>query len=178
MNNEITLANQIKNLMAKGTRFVSLTYTSKNTGEVARHTLLLGASYEKILSVDHTKVLMDGFRDTTELQAQARREVLASLYKSIQAAKNGTVSEDYTRKNEERIQLGKGVFLVSSGLQITGYSIAKKVLQAGVYKHVNSKPLTLAKQAIERDLKRSKIRNFCLSNVSAARIEGKTLILD
>ena len=116
--------------------------------------------------------------DASELEKVARREVLASLSKSLRAQREGKKSEDYTRKDENRIELGKGLKLVDSGLQITGYSIAKKVLVPGTYKDVKSKPLTLAKKAIEKGLKKSHIKDFCLSNVTSARMEGKVLVLD
>ena len=176
--NTLQLAQSIKTMLSNGARFVSFDYTSKSTGEKARHTLLLGISYKKLLEKDIQSAFTSRHNDQQAIEKEARREVLASLAKSLRAQRQGQKNEDYTRKNENRIELGKGLKLVDSGLQVTGYSIAKKVIVPGVYKDVKSKPLTLAKKAIERGLKQSHIKDFCLSNVTSARMEGKTLVIE
>ena len=55
--------------------------------------------------------------------------------------------------------------------------ISKKVIKAGTYKTVNSKPLTLAKNALKKSAPISKWRQFILAadNVDLLRLGGKEI---
>ena len=76
----------------EGTQFASFTYLSKKAGELARHTLILGFSYHKLVekSVTELEILMaDNADKWTPLQKQAADNVMASLKKTLAAHARG-----------------------------------------------------------------------------------------
>ena len=183
----------MKNLIAEiakklatveGTQFASFTYLSKKAGELARHTLILGFSYHKLVekSVTELEVLMAENADKwTPLQKQAADNVMASLKKTLAAHEKGEQNEDYTKKGQY-VSIGNGLNLNTNDntLQLFGLAHNKVVLVAGEYPKVNSRPLTIEQNKIKDQLSISKFREFALdlSQVAAARINGNTLEME
>ena len=183
----------MKNLIAQiakqisaieGTKFASFTYLSKSAGELARHTLILGASYHNLVekSVTELEILMqENAESWTPLQKQAADEVMKSLQKTLTAHANGTQNEDYTKKGQY-VSIGNGLNLNTNDntLQLFGLSHAKVVLVPGTYPKVNSRPLTIAKDAIRDQLSISKFREYALdlTQVAQCRINGNTLEME
>lgn len=183
----------MKNLIAQiakqlatveGTQFASFTYLSKKANELARHTLILGFSYHKLVekSVTELEILMaDNADKWTPLQKQAADNVMASLKKTLAAHERGEQNEDYTKKGQY-VSIGNGLNLNTNDntLQLFGLAHNKVVLVEGVYPKVNSRPLTIAQNEIKDQLSISKFREFALdlSQVAQARINGNTLEME
>ena len=108
------IANIAKQLATvKGTQFASFTYLSKKANELARHTLILGFSYHKLVekSVTELEILIGENSDKwSELQKQAAANVMASLKKTLAAHAAGTQNDDYTKKGQY-VSIGNGLNL-------------------------------------------------------------------
>lgn len=171
--------------MAGTAKFVSFTYRSKSANELARHTLILGFSYHNL--VEKSKLALElmtipeliaaGVNPT--LASEAKDAILKSLNKTLTAHANGEQNEDYTKRNLY-VSLGNGLNLNPNDntLQLFGLAHSKVVIEPGTYPKVNSRPLTIAKDAIDALLPRSKFREFSLENLKSARINGETLELE
>ena len=183
----------MKNLIAQiakqlatveGTQFASFTYLSKKANELARHTLILGFSYHKLVekSVTELEILIsENTEKWTELQKQAAANVMASLKKTLAAHARGEQNEDYTKKGQY-VSIGNGLYLNTNDntLQLLGLAHTKEVLVPGTYPHVNSRPLTIEQNKIKAQLSIHKIKEFTLdlSQVAQAKINGSTLEMD
>ena len=147
-----------------GSRFVSLTYKAKGTGEVARFTVLLGASLEKIYRRDLSvlRKRLSRLPSTEALRLQALTELVNSYSDSVT---NGIGNNAKYTKQGYYMQVFPGLkFAPETGnLYVSGFRIAKKVIQPGVYKSVNSKPLTIAKDEERKSLKMNKFREFVIA---------------
>lgn len=180
----------MKNLIAQitkqiatiqGNQFASLTYLSKGTKELARHTVHLGFSYNNLVqkSVTELEILMaenEGKWDA--LTVQAANEVMASLKLTLSSHEKGEQNPDYTKKDQYiPIVNGLNVNTTDNTIQLFGLAHSKVTLVEGERKTVNSKPLTIAKNKIRNQLSISKFREFALDlgNVDSVRVNGQTL---
>lgn len=161
----------------KGNAFVSFTYRSKETGELARHTVQLGADYGNTLrksmeELTAKKHLLSG------IDLEACDALIASYSKSLATFQLGVKNDSYACADVYE-SLGDGLKFhkESETLYIDGMAIQKKVLEAGVYKVVNSKPLTLAKNALAEDLPVSRYRQFRIAgeNLQSVKIAGNEI---
>ncbi len=169
----------IENAIAKGCRFVSFQYQAKGTGEIATHTVALGVSLLRAYKRDAAILRAKGRtipRDKA-IMRQACAEMLRSVRESLQ--KGIGENSAYTCKGAYRT-IGKGlrVHLETGELHIHGFGIAKRVIQAGTYKSVNSSAKTIAKRALGKGNKRERFRQFALSNVNCVKTQGRTLLLE
>ena len=158
-----------------GPSFIGVTYTSKKHNETARYVFSIGTNYLNLLK--KSLVELDAIKVESELDKTAHAAVKASLEKSIAAHEKGEQSEDYTKKGMYR-DLAPGVKEFNDGTcEIAGIQISRKVITAGIYKTVNSSPLTLAKQAIEKQLSKSKYKTLCIDagNLESIRVGGKEI---
>lgn len=196
-----------------GVRFVGVTYRSKSTKELARHTLILGASYANAVqaSIDvlsgrenigpdmtATKAMQETiasfpngsdskraasavlatFQGTIGPERAAAAELILSLFATLSALANGTENPAYTKAGlYETICPGLKVSRADGSFELCGFSHAKKVLEPGTYKTVNSSPKTLAKDELRETLPVSKFRTLALDvgALESVRI-GKTEI--
>ena len=63
-------------------------------------------------------------------------------------------------------------------IYIFGLRTSKTVIEQGVYPTVNSRPLTLAKNQLKKDLKSSKFTQYKLSSTSTIKLNGEELIFE
>lgn len=184
MKNILDLINTVKN---SSVGFASLLYRSKTDNSLARYTVNLGFKYQNLLekSIDELQAKMDNNEFVTDLEKQAASEVLASLQKSLTAQKSGEQNEDYTKKGQYT-PIGNGLSIHENpdgktSLQLFGLIQSKKVIEPGLPKKpVNSKPITVAKNAIKKGLSISKFREFALDvgNISCIKANGQELIIE
>ena len=160
------------------TRFVSLTYRAKGTGEVARHTVLVGAYYLRrveatLLAVD--LLIADGL---SEPELTGALEVKKSLENTLTNAKEGLENSAYTKTGMYR-QIFPGLALnVEKGtLEIRGFVQSKIVLEPGIYKKVNSSETTLAKKAIRKKVGFDNYRSFSVDATLSTHLNGETIEL-
>ena len=106
-NNTITSAvAEIAAAQAKGSRFASLTYRAKGTGELARFTVLLGADLEKAYRRDLAIIRKRISRNTDPLRGQALAEIECSLAESL---KVGIGNNSRYTKKETYVQVVPGI---------------------------------------------------------------------
>lgn len=159
----------------KGCKFANLTYENKE-GEIAKHTILLGASLENAYRSDLEA--LKAYEVELEIEKQALAEMIKSKENSL--SKGIGNNDAYTQSGVwESIAPNLRYDSEAGKIQVFGMQISKTVLKAGVYKQVNSRPKTLAKKAIEKKLglKASKIRAFSLdaNNLSKVSANGEAI---
>jgi hypothetical protein len=162
-------------------QFVSFTYKAKGTGEVARHTLILGASYAKQIEASITEMELLKPAMVGALQLQAWQEVYDSLLNSREAIKNGTYNPAYT-KADAYIQIANGLkYCISTGcINVMGLAHTKVVIEKGEYKEVKSRPLTVEKNNLRDKLPINRVREFVLSGetLQSVRMDGDTMVIE
>lgn len=165
-----------------GVQFASLTYRTKATDELARYTLLLGASVENAYAGDLQKV-EDALPTLTDsLDVQAATEIINSLRQSLD---KGIGNNDaYTLQGVYASTGIPGVFINTNdnALHLRNVFVQSKVvLQEGKpRKPVNSKPLTIAKDKLKKmlGLRSNKLRQFALDNITKAKVNGDTITFE
>jgi len=172
--------------MAGKARFASLVYTAKESGEVARHTVILGAKYGNVLQESKLALsLVDLVPIAAQLQIPlpvvtlAHKELTDSIQASIDAHAIGEQNPSFTKAGLYRPigATGIQVALNDGTLELKALSHAKVVIQAGVFKPVKSAPKTIAKNHLRRLLPLSKFRTFALDAgcVMRAKLNGETI---
>lgn len=177
----------IQTIKNSGVGFTSLLYRSKTDDSLARYTVNLGFKYQNLLekSIQELQAKMDNNEFVTDLEKSAANEVMASLQKSLTAQQKGEQNEDYTKKGQYT-PIGNGLSIHENpdgktSLQLFGLIQNKKVIEPGLPKKpVNSKPITVAKNAIKKDLSISKFREFALDigNIGCVKANGQELIIE
>ena len=162
-------------------RFASFTYQSKSTGEVARYTIQLGFSYKNCLEKSKLALEIESAA-LTGLDKQAAEELLNSFAASL----NGTqenytkehVYEDVTDSSGKTVQ-GIKKNINDNTLQIFGLLHSKVQISPPTIedKPVKSRPLTIAKNKLRKDLPVGKFREFALENLNVVKLNGETLEL-
>lgn len=174
MKNLVSLVDMVAALGGiEGCRFASLTYTAKESGEVARHTVLLGFNYKT--SVEKSLLELEILRPSlTGIDAIAADELLTSFKKTLDGTQDGyTKAETY----KDTAVKGLKVNTVDNSLQLFGLTQTKVVLVPGKFKPVNSSPKTIAKNKIRKELPVGKFREYALDNgaIHTAKINGETI---
>lgn len=163
-------------------QFVGFTYTSKGTGEVARYTLQIGVSYKGLIE----KSILEMDTRETEFRAgplgnEAFTAVRESLVESLAAMAEGREHAAFTKAGVYvQICPGLKMNLRDGSLEICGVQHARKVITPGVYKTVNSRPLTIAKDRIRGELPIAKYRTLAVDpgTIHGTRINGEILEFD
>jgi len=164
-----------------GARFASFTYTNKQ-GETAKYSLILGGSTEEMYRKDieyFTRALALLTRiGAKEHNVLACAELLASRQKSLEVGIGH--NPDYTNADTYLILNGfRGVKMhrETGALYVTGLVERKTVLVPGEYKTVKSAPKTIAKRKLEKMAFSGRFRQFDLSAISRAALNGEVLEL-
>ena len=167
----------------KGNRFASLVYRAKESGELARHTILIGFSYHNSVVESLAQVRAMKF-DAGSIEAQAQADLIASFEKTLAAHAEEKQNADYT-KGEAYDDVSLDGVPVSGirynkndgSFKLFGLSVKKDVLENGVFKVVKSSALVLAKNKIRRELPVGKFREYAIEEnaLAAAKMNGETL---
>jgi hypothetical protein len=174
------------NNLTQGCRFISITYKAKKTGEIARHTLLVGFSYHELViksKEELTPILADikakhAEGKASDLELEAAMNVMESLDETLDAHLRGEQNDKYTKKGMYApIRNGVNINLNDNSIQLFGMSRNKVILMKGEYKIVKSRPLTIAQNKINKQLSRSKFREFAFDPlvILSGKINGETL---
>jgi len=160
----------------KSCRFISLLYRAKETGELARHTLLLNVKRENCLKVDLAN--LTALRPSLEgVKAQACDELIASITETLTTGSNSqyTKAGYYAAEGNGNLQVS-----VKEVAYVRGYSIGKEVIEKGEYKTVKSSAKTIAKNVLRKGLKNTRVREFRITpeNFLMARHDGKAIVID
>ena len=167
----------------KGNKFASLVYRAKSSGELARHTILIGFSYHNSV-VESLKQVKQMVFDAGSIEAQAQAELIASYEKTLAAHEVGKQNADYTKKDvyedvslDGELVSGIRYNTTDGTFKLFGLSVGKTVLENGVFKEVKSRPLTIAKDKLTRQLPVGKFREYAIEEtaLAAAKMNGETL---
>lgn len=170
----------------KGNRFASLTYTAKESGEVARHQILIGFSYHNSVERSLEELKQKTF-EVGSIEAQAQAELIASFEKTLAAHELGQQNPDYTKGDAYETveldgQLVNGIrYNKNDGsFKLFGLSVAKTVIKNGVFKFVKSAPLTIAKNKMRKELPVGKFREYAVEEnaLATAKMNGEVLEMD
>lgn len=160
----------------KSARFVSLIYRAKESGELAKHTVLLNVRRENCLKKDLVK-LQAMLPELTGFAKQACRELIDSITETLTTGNNS----QYTKRNYYQAQGNGNAFeSVKNVCYVRGYTVRKEVIEPGTYKTVNSSPKTKEKNKLRGLLKNTKCREFIINpdNFKTARTDGKFIVID
>lgn len=176
-------------------------YVSKTTGEVANYTIQVGLNVENAKKKDLEKLQACNISKLSEISKKlsidldtcqtALSELTDSAIKNLNpdvnkrtnASKGQTkaytvltsgfkvLTDDY-----EKVMF-QGIDINTIDVYVFGQRIKKEVIEKGVYKTVNSRPKTIAKNEIKKalNLTSHKFRNFVAGNISTANIQGEQL---
>lgn len=172
------LIEQLKTL--NGARFASFTYKSKSTGELAKHTVILGFDYNRCVvdSVNRLSVKLDKMKG---LRRVAADELMDSWNNTLIAHAQGKQNDAYTKKGQYTpLFSGLNINSTDNSLQLFGLAHTKTVIEPGVYKKIKSAQKTIFKNKIKKALPIGKFREFALDvgNIKSARLNGETIEFD
>jgi hypothetical protein len=167
---------------AKGAKFASFVYRSKETQELSKYVVLLGFNTRTLYENDRDKLVasLDNFAG---LDKEAATAILTSINESL--TKGIGNNSAYTHGPEQADTylhvdgLPNVTFNKNDGvLHIKALVVSKEVIEPGEYKEVKSRPLTLAKKSVSKalDLRREKVRQFALTNINEAKVNGDTIV--
>lgn len=172
MNNDLFVKELGK--LRSGSTFLSLKGYRNAHGEVSNYSLVFHMSYEKALekSID----IVNKFEPTSELQLEAKNNVIASLTKSLSKPAIEEVNDAYVHFQNEDGSYVKGVKLhqESNTIHIYGLQVHKRVLIPGEYPTRNKRPLTVEQDFIKSLTPVSKFRQFKITRnqVDSISVDG------
>jgi hypothetical protein len=155
-----------------GVSLVSIKGYRNSFGEVSNNMVNVGASLSNAKAKD--VITLQGL-DVTTFNAdsitleKARVELINSFINPNENRSNGQI-DAYTI-----IAKGIKVHNITGKIYIFGLRTNKTVIEQGIYPTVNSKPLTLAKNQLKKDLKSSKFTQYALENITSVKLNGQTL---
>lgn len=159
--------------------FVSILNYRNEKGELSNQLINLGADYgnakeedsiflldtENINKIDFSETLKPFAKEAWDEMLEAR---LAPTKATVNRS-NGQTDAYITVCPNVRVHKQSGrVF-------IYGFQVSKTVLEAGVYKKVNSSGKTLAKKAIGKHLKTEKFRNLAFDKLATVKLKGEEI---
>jgi hypothetical protein len=179
--------NNIDNLLSSITQtqsatFCSLLYKAKTTNEKARLTINLNVDIEKLYvqDIELLKNLRESIVDPIEIEACD--ELIESFTHTLSVGLGNNVN--YTQKNvqykrfiDKDGNVIKNVKQHPNGqLHLSGLLINKEVIEPGEYKERNSRPKTIAKDKLRKQLRTSKFRNYVVdTNSYKVKVWGNTI---
>lgn len=162
----------------KGAKFANFLYRVKKTGELSRYHLILGASTETLYQKDVVK--LEAMLPTLKgIEFEAASAILNSRKESLTVGIGNnskyTCADVYVDVDGVP---GVKIHKETGYLYVTGLCESKTVVEEGEPQPpVKSKPLTIAKRKIEKELPSARFRQFILKRVTKATMNGETLEL-
>jgi len=170
------LIEAFKASLAKGASFVSFIYQTKSTGETSIYTLNFGIKYKNAVSSDFEALC--NYVPKTPLEEEAKAEMLQSMNETLTQG----VSSAYTQKDLwETIIPGVRLNKESGQISFYGFIQKKEIIEPATNprKTVNSKPLTLAKKAVQKacDFKCNRFAQFVITteNLAGVKVRGELI---
>jgi hypothetical protein len=176
MNIKIKAIDSLREATEKGCKFMTFLYTSKGTGETSKYQINFGIDYHNACQTD--KEALEAYTPNDELEATAKAEMLQSLTETLTEG----VSSSYTQKDTFD-NIGKGIrqHRETGEIYIYGFVQSKEQIEPPTKpkKPVNSRPLTLAKKAIEKacGFKRNGFGQFILNpeHIGGVKVCGEVI---
>jgi hypothetical protein len=169
----------------KGAKFASLTYKTESTGEVAKHTLILGASTEVLYKKDIAKLEEMLAGELTVPYRLAAEQLLASRKESLEKGIGNNSKYVHSKENADTYVQADGIPGVKLHKE-TGvvYVMALSEDKVVLVEATNPKPptqhkteQTAAKAKIEYMIPSGRLRQFTLKKVGRAALNGEVLLL-
>lgn len=168
--------------VGKDAQFASFVYRSKGTNELAKIVVKLGAKTEDLYNEDMVllKAILESIDPETEpLRFEACSKIIASREESLTVGigKNSA----YTHQDTYVYPVGLAGFRIhkeTGEVYVNGLIHNKVTLEEGEYKVVKSRPLTIEKQKIEKDLPSGKFRQYTLRGIQKVTMNGVTLEIE
>ncbi len=160
-------------------------YESVKSGEIADHIIDTNVNIQEAKEADletlknYEDQKLEFLAEKVGADMTTAQKALAELVLSSERNLNGDNTNQSIAQQEAYISVGKGLRLKATDtgfdLYVTGMANDKIIIKEGEYKKVNSRPKTLVKKAIQKDLKMSKFRNFKLANAESLTVTGDTI---
>lgn len=154
----------------KGSKFIKLNnYYSGETSELSDVVVNVGISYENaklkdiktLEEMDITKYISLAFDQP--LLEQARKELIESLKTPSKSHSDAQVNTYNTITSNIKIKKD------TQEVYIYGTVLNKKVVVDGEHKEVKSKPLTLAKNVLKKELRTGHWRQYKITNIDSIK---------
>lgn len=160
-------------------QFVGVTYTAKKSGETARYTLLIGASYTTFIAKRETE-LQIRLQSATGIEHAVIAGMLASITTGREANAVGMEHPSYTKAGLYRpICRGIKIALNDLSLELCGEVISRTVITPGIHKAVaHRSEETACKARIEKTLPKFVTLAIDAGNIHGVRANGATLEFD
>lgn len=165
----------------RGAQFASFVYVAKASGprltdETARHVVILGADTSALYRRD-LEALAEIAPSLSGLEAEAAELIAESRRVSLAVGVGHNPA--YTAADAYSVTGVQGVKIhnVTGELHVTGLTVRKDVTTAATYRTVKSKPETVARKSVEARLPSARFRQFKLSGVTVAKLNGETIEL-
>jgi len=159
----------------RGSQFISVRGYENSEGEIANFVLNVRTKYEtaKQKDIAHLQRILKDGKFENDLQKQAIEELLQGL---IKPNENRSKGQTETYESIDGYPMLKR-HIITNELYIYGQRISKKVLIKGNYKTVNSRPLTIEKDKVRKQLRTSKLRLIKLGKEDELQINGRVINL-
>lgn len=174
--------------LGKG-QFVSIPSYTNSKGEVAKYVINGNVTYQNVKENDNKKLHNCKAEILEQVSAEkgidietvfkAWQELVSSSDKNLDADSENRTAQSKAQ-SEAYINIGKGLKLnkESERFHVDGLIVSKKVIVEGNYPQVNSRPKTIAKNAIKKalDLQSRKYRSFIIEqdNCEYVNLSGMT----
>lgn len=175
-NQVIAIVDSLREATKNGARFMSFLYKTKKTGETSVYTINFGVDYRNACETD--KAILEAYVPKSDLEVTAKQEMLTSLTETLTEG----VSQSYTNV-DTFTSIGKGLKQHNETGELYIYGFIQSKTQVAPptnpAKPVNSRPLTLAKKAIEKEcqFKRNKFTQFILNpeHIAGVKVNGEVI---
>lgn len=161
--------------------FLTLRGYRNSADEVADYSVAFHISYRSAL--EKSIEMLNGIKLKTPLEKMAREELTESFRKSLIKMDEtliGDIEDGYTRFFDDDGNYIKGVKMhnASATLHLYGLVVHKRVTTPGIYPHVNSRPLTIAKDKLRYLTPVGKFRQFRITpqQVESISVENLSLL--
>ena len=166
-------------------RFVGIRNYCNKRDETSNYLINCGIAYRSLLESDAAFI---NFVDLAvfDFATNIDDETATTAFDEIRQSINQNISDNIEHHSTmSRVQLelydtilpNIKVHKQTGVTYLTGYVVNKQIIRAGNYPTVNSRPKTIAKNTIKRQLRTSKYRQFLLHNIGEIRLNGNTLQL-
>jgi hypothetical protein len=164
--------------------FLTLKGYSNEHGEVADYSIVFHISYRSAL--ERSILMLESLVPENDLEAQAKNELLLSYNNSLNKIEDFSIEEmednTYSHFKDENGNYIKGIKLHNTTdiLHLYGLVANKRILIPGDYKEVKSRPLTLAKNKLKKNLPVNRFRQFKIlpSQVEEINVENLNFLIE
>lgn len=180
--------NDIIETVAKPTFVGIQNYLSSTSGELANHVILCNFSYKNAVLRDLSKLQNCNISDVETIAKNSGLSI-DLINEAIEKLKTSFINNMNKETASAQSLAQKDTFTVISDavkvhnetkqIYIYGLAVAKKVIEKGEYKSVNSRPLTIAQNEVKKyfNFSTDKYRQFIVNpeNLSSVKINGQEL---